>query len=122
MAHYEENESFRIVNATSLDGIKTPVEIRYSENVLAAQRRPKYATKKKALAIIDVTGAKDGAGSVVKTAWLRVITPDERETIRVRETPSELAMIFQKAGFEIPETRKSLGRMARDVMKAMNIY
>lgn len=121
MAEYRADDQFIVVTATGLHGQEVPIHIRHSADFMASVNFNVPHVKKSTLEIVDVSGAKDGAGSIVETKWNRELTKGEVETYRVKETPSELAAAFKKANLSIPPVKKSWGCIARNIGHALGM-
>lgn len=121
MAEYKANDQFILITATGLQGQEVPIHIRHSADFMASVNFNVPHVKKSTLEIVDVSGAKDGAGSVVETKWNRELTKGEVEHHRVRETPSELSEIFRQANLSVPRVKKSWGCIARNIGHAFGM-
>ncbi len=123
MADFKQTAEFDFIEATSISGETVALYVRHShesyENIVMHSFRPVPMVKKSTDRIIDVSGDKDGAGSIVKMHWNRMLSRGESEEVRIRETPQQLRDVFAKAGVDMPETSKSWGRVFRDIRDGM---
>lgn len=119
MAEFKASEQFNVIEATTLDGSTVTLNVDHSDSFMRDVGLPIPKTKKHTTSITDVTGAKDGAGSIAHTKWVRVLSKGEEETVRLKETPDELRKVFDQARVQMPEVNKSLGLRIREIKAAV---
>ena len=121
MAEYRADDQFMVITATGLKGESVSIHIRHSVDFMASMNYNIPHVKKSTLEIVDVSGAKDGAGAVVTSKLNRELTRSEIEKHRVRETPAELSEIFRQANIPEPKVKKSFGCIARNIGHALGM-
>jgi len=117
MAEFKQSPGFNTILATALDGDTVAVHIRHADSMGAATSLRLPLVKKHTYEVVDVAGAADGAGSVVRMQWNHVLTPPEKETVRILETPEQLSKIFAEAGVAMPPVRTGFRTVLRDLKK-----